>query len=751
MITNTTKTIALAALSLGNLAALDAATDDGTLTPLTVVGGKDRALELVGSAAYLDTEDMQQQNYTNINRLLAKVPGVYTREEDGYGLFPNLSIRGNLGTRSEKTTIMEDGILMAPAPYSAPGAYYSPNAGRMHGIEVLKGSSQVKYGPHTTGGVINYLSTPVPDEETFYGKFTFGSDNTLLGHAYYGNTVETGNGKVGYLLEMHYQRTDGFRSIQGHGGLGTGFERIEPMLKLFWEPDTALKQRFEFKVGYTDFDADESYLGLTERDARRNPYDRYAATQFDNIDTFQTRSYLKWTAEPSDVFKLEATAYYNRFNRNWYKLDHVSTNPMPGADSRGRIALGRTSLHSALLMPAELGVIQGTSPGTIGVKANSRDYYSYGLQFAGQYDFTTGDIDHTLTGGVRLHRDRVRRAQWVDIYGSDGSGGYTLQRAGTKGEEANRRQQTDAVAVFVEDSMKIGNLTLRPGVRFEHLDFEFDDYRSNTSRDGDLNVWSGGVGFTYEICETDTLFGGIYRGVSTPSPNGYTDPDPVDQTDEETSISYELGWRFNNADRHLGFELVGFYTDFDNLLAPATGTNVGDPANGGSAKVYGVEASLHYDPASDCGKAYRLPMYVSATWTHATLESNVATDTGNIFSDFQGGNEKGNDMPYIPEWKIATGIGIDMQKWGANLDATWTSSMYGTAGNHSKPVTSVREGKIDSAVQIDVSGWYQLDENWKFIGGIYNVFDEENITSRLPHGPRNGRGRHLYAGFEVQF
>ena len=733
---NMNRTIALTACSLGNLAAITATAENEQLTPLTVVGGKDRVSELVGSAAYLGVEDMRQQNYTNVNRLLAKVPGVYTREEDGYGLFPNLSIRGNLGTRSEKTTVMEDGILMAPAPYSAPGAYYSPNAGRMSGIEVLKGSSQVKYGPHTTGGVINYLSTPVPDKETFYGKFTFGSDNTILGHVYYGNAVDTKHGRVGYLLEMHYQSTDGFRSIQGHGGQSTGFDRIEPMLKMFWEPDTALKQRLEFKVGYTDFDADETYLGLSESDAKSNPYDRYAATKFDNIDTFQTRSYLKWTAEPSDVLKLEATAYYNRFNRNWYKLNKVDG----------------SSLHSALLDPVKVNALRGQNAGTvIDVKANNRDYYSYGLQFAGQYDLTAGNVDHSITGGVRLHRDRVRRFQWVDKYTSDGAGDFNLTTSGIPGSDSNRRQQTDAIAVFVEDSIKLGKLNLRPGVRYEHLNFKYEDFNGGTSRRDDLDVWSGGMGFTYELGETDSLFGGIYRGVSTPSPKGYSETNSAKQTDEETSISYELGWRYNNSDNQVGFELVGFYTDFDNLLAPATGVGVGDPANGGSAKVYGIEAQLSHDPASKAGKGYRLPMYVSATWTQAIITSNNAADPKNIFTDFQGGSTKGNDIPYIPEWKIAAGVGIDLEKWGANLDATWTSSMYGTGGNQRDSVTSTREGLVDSSVLVDMSAWYQLDENWKIIGGIYNVFDEENIVSLVPEGPRNGRGRHLYAGFEVQF
>lgn len=712
------------------------AQNDGELSPLTVVGSKDRAFDLVGSAVYLDSEDIKQQNYTNINRLLAKVPGVYTREEDGFGLFPNLSIRGNLGTRSEKTTIMEDGILMAPAPYSSPGAYYSPNAGRMSAFEILKGSSQVKYGPHTTGGVINYVSTPIPEEEVFYGKFIYGSDNSFTGHAHYGNTVDTEHGRFGYLLELYYQSSDGFRSIQGHGDRNTGFQRIEPMLKLFWEPDTALKQRFDFKFGSTDFDANESYLGLSEADVRSNPYDRYAATKYDNIDAFQYRTYLKYTAEPTSDLKLEAAGYYNRFNRNWYKLNKV----------------GGSSLHTALLDSDKVDSLRGLNAGDIiDVKANNRDYYSYGGQFAGTYDFSLGAIDHSVTAGLRVHKDRMRRFQWVDNYTSDGAGDFNLTTSGTPGDDSNRRQETVATALFIEDEIKTGKWTLRPGIRFEHLEFDFEDYNNDISRSDDLNVMAGGMGFTYELNETSRLFGGVFRGISTPSPKGYTEPDAAKQTDEETSISYELGWRHIDEQAYRSFELVGFFTDFDNLLAPATGTATGDPANGGAAEVYGIEAMLSWDPASEDGKAFRLPMYLSATWTQATLKSNLETDDSNIFTDFQGGDESGNDIPYIPEWKLAAGIGIDMTKWGANLDVTWTSSMYGTAGNYDKPVTSAREGKIDDALQFDLSAWYQINDNWKLIGGIYNILDEENIVSRIPEGPRNGRGRHIYGGFEIEF
>jgi Fe(3+) dicitrate transport protein len=326
------------ALAVGVLAAQDAIE---TLATVNVIGSSENILGLTGSGAFIEAEDYQTKGITNIQQILRKVPGVYVREEDGFGNFPNISLRGGDGTRSEKVTVMEDGILTAPAAYSAPSAYYSPRAGRMSGIEVLKGSSQVKYGPHTTGGVINFLSTEVPSEETFYTRNTYGTYNTFLSHNYYGDTVKTETGTFGYLFELFHHSSGGFRDIDAGGGLSssnnTGFKLTEPMVKLFWEPDSALRQRFEFKYGYQDFNSDESYIGLTEDDVVNNPNRRYSATRFDNMASEHHRSYLKYRVEPSENLNFEFAAYYNQFSRNWAKVDDI----VGGANSvRGALATG---------------------------------------------------------------------------------------------------------------------------------------------------------------------------------------------------------------------------------------------------------------------------------------------------------------------------------------------------------------------------------------------------------------------------
>lgn len=714
-----------------------------TLEPTVVVGSKERAFELTGASAYIDADTIRQQNYTNINRILARVPGVYVREETGFGNFPNISLRGGDGTRSEKVSLMEDGILTSPAPYSAPAAYYSPRGSRMSGIEVLKGSSQIQYGPQTTGGVVNYLSTAIPDnsglaapqsgkgstvpvagskEDNFYWRSTYGSNDTFFNHAYYGDTVVTENGKFGYLFELLHEQSDGFRSLQGGGD--TGFEVFEPMLKLSWQPDSALKQRFEFKYGYTDFEADETYVGLTEEDLNDNPYHRYAGTKFDNMQTQQHRTYLKWIMEPTADLKLETTAYYNEFGRNWYKIRGID-----------------------LLDAGDVALLKGTAAGDISIRANNRDYQAYGLQLNGLYNFETGSVAHDLGFGVRYHEDEASRFQRDDTIVADGTGGFTIVK-GAEGSGGNRIEETEALALWIKDDIQIGNLTVSPGIRYEHMDLSNTDYLSDATdtvaakRSGDDDYFAPGAGFKYDVNDTDNVFGGVFKGYSIPSPRSVL----KDNVDKEESLGYELGYR--RLDTYLAAEFVAFFTDFDNLVGSDAGDPDADPRNAGEAEVWGFEAQISYDFAAACDKGYSTPTYVSATWTSAELKSDLTAGGGDGIYD---GATDGSNVPYIPEWKIAAGVGFLTDTWGVNLDATYTSDSFGTANNYDDPVTNAKQGRIDSALIFDFSAHYAVTESLTLVGGVQNLFDEEYLASRVPIGPRLGSPRQTYVGFNLTY
>jgi Fe(3+) dicitrate transport protein len=710
-----------------------------TLAPLTVVGAGDELFQLPGSAAYVSAEEFRSRGQTNLARIAAKVPSVFVRDEDGYGNFPNIALRGVDGTRSSKVTLMEDGILTSPSPYSAPAAYYVPKASRMSAIEFLKGSSQVKYGPHTTGGAVNFLSTPIPadGENNFFSRTTYGSDQTVFNQTWYGDTQTTDAGTFGYLLELHTMTSEGFRDIDGTSK-DSGFDLIEPMLKLFYEPNTDLKQRFEFKFGYTDFDANESYGGITVADLRSDPNRRYSSTQFDHHTAEQFRSYLKWIAEPSDALRIESAGYFNSFERNWDKLDGL------------RGAGLRTNVAEALLHGPSLAVLQGTGVGEIFTRDAFRDHESYGWQNQANFRFDTGSISHDLAAGLRLHYDRAGGTNQQIFYASNGLGSFGPATPGAVGSAG--LQEVFATALYLEDEIKIGALTLRPGIRFEHLDVE-NTTGAGVNTSGQEQLVMGGIGATYDFDTENSLFGGIYRGASPANPAGY-----LAGTESEESLGFEIGYRHRKD--ALRTELVAFYTDYDNLIAPQFDVvgGLSPLRNAGAAETWGLESLAEYDLGQAMGASYGLPVYISATYTQAEFKdiNGLLANTAGLFS----GARSGSELPYLPDWKLAAGISYLAEKWGVNLDASFTTSTWGTSYNDDVRIDNITglpgnpsavDGKIDSLFLVDLTSHYKLNENFKLVGGIQNIFDTQKIVSRAPLGPRANAPRMLFAGVEATF
>ena len=193
---------------------------------VTIIGSKEDVKALAGSGAVISNEDLEKAMDTDIAKILSAVPGMYMRTEEGYGLRPNISIRGTAIERSGKVTIMEDGVLVAPSPYTSSAAYYFPTTGRIHSVEVLKGPAAVSQGPQTIGGAINLISTPIPEVNS--GKFIqeLGENGMTRTHAYYGGT----SGSFGGLVEIHDHASDGYDSIANVGG-DTGFDKSDVVIK----------------------------------------------------------------------------------------------------------------------------------------------------------------------------------------------------------------------------------------------------------------------------------------------------------------------------------------------------------------------------------------------------------------------------------------------------------------------------------------------------------------------------------------
>ncbi len=161
-----------------------AADDVETIESVTIVGSAEDARNLPGSVSVISNEDLKKTMDTDIHKILSAVPGVFFRTEDGYGLRPNISIRGTTIDRSAKVSIMEDGVLVAPAPYTSASAYYFPTTGRIHQVEVVKGPSAITQGPSTIGGAINLISTPIPSSDEGQLVQEIGDNGMMRTHAY---------------------------------------------------------------------------------------------------------------------------------------------------------------------------------------------------------------------------------------------------------------------------------------------------------------------------------------------------------------------------------------------------------------------------------------------------------------------------------------------------------------------------------------------------------------------------------------
>ncbi|NQZ01264.1 MAG: TonB-dependent receptor plug domain-containing protein, partial [Bdellovibrionales bacterium] len=535
--TDTKRKASLGLFLIGlGFASLNATAQSFEMPDISVLGGREEFTE-PGSVQVLSAEQLKERPSQDPHELLSQVSGLYVREEDGYGLRPNIGLRGAHSNRSSKISLMEDGVLVSPAPYSAPAAYYFPMMSKVNSIEVFKGPSTLKYGPNSIGGAINMITRPFSQEASSEISLKYGQFNTVQIGGYTQKSWE----RLQVLVEAHRWQSDGFKELPDDGF--TGFYRDDVLFKARYDVFGNQQHVLDLKVNWADEKSYETYLGTTAADFADNPFQRYAASSNDQYDHVYWSKELRLFSQWSDNVSTQATLYRHDFTRSWAKFDRFADSAIDVQNVLLNPEGGNAAYYEVLT-----GQRDSTSAEILRYGINARDYYTQGLNLEMDIVAFEND-DHSLTfdTGTLLHQDEIDRNHTARNYNMvDGRPEFTgSEFLDTANQEIDR---SDVFRGYLVGEYKKNRFTARLGSRYESVASRRNDKLTTNRVLRQDDIWIPGGGLSYQVTDDQILFFGLHKGITLPGPG------EVGQVQPEEALNYEIGYRLQ---RPLYVEVVG--------------------------------------------------------------------------------------------------------------------------------------------------------------------------------------------------
>ncbi len=657
-----------ALLLLAGAAAAPAVADDaGDAVPeivVTAILPADTRL-IAGAHDVVDRTAITVRAPLSLRDQLIAIPGINVVEEDAGGLALNIGVRGLDPRRSARTLLMEDGVPLFLAPYGDPAAHYAPPVERVERIEVVRGSGQILHGPQTVGGMINFVTTPVP------------TDGLLLrGEARAGNrdfyglqlALGQGNDRTGFLIEATARGGDGVRTNHG-------FALWEVVAK----GRLQLADTHEVKLRASHYrersNITETMLG--EAEWADDPFQAPTAA----LDRFQQdRSHLQaahvWT--PAENVRLVTTGYWVFTHRASFRQTDKPGGWDDAPDERG-LATGWTVLDRCFDE-------DDPAPGTGGSRANRitpapaaacggrwrpRRFHYYGVEPRLDISHNLLGAAHQTTLGARWHQERIRRDQFRSSDPAIQDLDFALALTGSAHrEDAGIRVR--ALSAFVQDSMTLGAVTITAGLRLERVNTVTTIRRASSQAvgitlDQDDTALLPGLGAVWTLAKGTEIFAGVHGGFAPPRPSRDIGTDGPARVSPERSTNWELGVRSRPID---GITLAAtlFRTDFRQIVISSA---AGRFINGGRSRQQGLEMSGRIDSAPITGSDHNL--WAQAAWTFlptarfgTTSDAAFSAGDGGVIGAvcaeddgcFNGnGIIAGARLPYAPRHTLSATIG----------------------------------------------------------------------------------------------
>ncbi len=657
------------------------------LPTIQVIGSQEDSISKIpGAAVIVSQEQIQQFTPSSTEEILKRVSGVYVKPEEESAIVANIGMRG-ISSADYKTLILEDGVPVAAGLFVGNGRYYNPRIQRMDSIEVLKGSSALRYGPMNIGGVVNYRTKQPKDGALV--DLSIGSWDTYKTTVELGGSSPTKDSNVGAILS--WAKSDGF--------MDKGYEMKDAVIKA----GTAIGDNQWVGVKFTHYenDANISYRGqfLGEYHAKKqnNPApDDWFLTERNSFNINH-----RWDINPDT--ELQTLLYWSEMNRDYWRY---------GVNATASQAAGRWIY-------------------TDNVSGNNRAFERIGAETRLIAKNTIFNIPGEAEIGLRLMNEKMDD---VTINAK-----RATPRSGTTAKDT--KDSAKSVALYAQNRFDISDqLSVTPGVRVERYEQQRDDKQKNeTVKTSNTEVMPG-LGVTYQFIPAVQLYASVYKAFS-PALNGDSLSGMKDQKLEaETAVSWELGLR--GQQDAVRYELTAFRMDFDNQIIPANSNSDFQSTNGGKTYNQGLEGavSLEFENGFD--------VFANLTWiANAEFKGDRYNKNGSLKS--KDGDRVPYTPEWVANLGVGyTYAGLRSQLSANYTGSQFTDEL--NTKPIVENTSGFFTGKIDAYTTVDLTTRYTLNDQVEFYGAVKNLEDKRYIAS-LRQGIYVGPERSFEAGVRYRF
>lgn len=258
--------------------------------------------------------------------------------------------------------------------------------------------------------------------------------------------------------------------------------------------------------------------------------------------------------------------------------------------------------------------------------------------------------------------------------------------------------------------------------------------------------WSPGIGVDYAVNPASHLYASYHESFKPAEFKEAVDVTTGTARDLEPQrgTHYEIGYKSQPAG-WFSYDLAAFLIYFDNEII----TEGSALTNGGASRHAGIEGAASLGMVGLVDRFWGL----SLSKTFGDLGTNFNFTL--LDTDFRKGPNKGNELPYAPNWQVNWSV-VDYKHpkgFSANLSSQWVAEQFSDGANSRVESADGLKGTIPSYNVWNMNLGYKFNDNFDVFFAVKNLFDEKYFTRRDTFfgGIQPSPDQQVFGGVTIKF